>query len=371
MNDIFKKLKSNYKNEPEVSKRIYTLIDKLRKNMNLKNEEFLYILDNITSSETECLYKNAYEAKYPFYQNKVFLRGLIEISNYCNMGCLYCGINKKSKSVKRYRLSIEEIVECCKIGYELGYRTFVFQSGEDSYHTDEFITKMVSLIKKKYSDIRITLSLGERSKDSYQKIYDAGADRYLLRHEAASKRLYEHIHPSYMSFDSRRACLKDLKEIGYQVGGGLMVGIPSQTNSDLVEDLVFLKELNPQMIGIGPYLCHEETELKGNDSGTLVETLVMVALTRLILPKALLPATTALGSINRVGREMALNAGANVMMPNISPSENRALYEIYQNKICVTDTNEKYISNIEKRISEFGHVIDFSVGDYIDFERNE
>ncbi len=371
MKTIFDKLNGNCKNSARVSKKVIDLIDKLANNTNLERDEFLYVLDNITARETGHLYKKAYEVKHIYYQNRVYLRGLIEISNYCKMGCKYCGINYKAQGVERYRLTIEEIVKCCQIGYDLGYRTFVIQSGEDSYYTDKLIIEMLGLIKDKFPDVRITLSLGERSCESYQKLYDAGADRYLLRHETASRRLYEYVHPSFMSFDNRRKCLSNLKEIGYQVGAGFMVGLPTQTNEDLVEDLIYLRELGPEMIGIGPYLCHEDTELKGNESGSLEETLVMVALTRLTLPKALLPATTALGSLHAIGREKALKSGANVMMPNISPTENRAKYEIYQNKICITDASDQCRNCIEARIVGVGHEIDLGVGDYIDFERNE
>lgn len=371
MKTLFDKLNGDYKNSARVSNKVIDLINKLAKNTNLERDEFLYVLNNITSNETKHLYKKAYEVKYIHYQNRVYLRGLIEISNYCKMGCKYCGINYKAQGVERYRLTIKEIVKCCQIGYDLGYRTFVIQSGEDSYYSDKLFIEMLKLIKDKFLDVRITLSLGERSHESFQKLYDAGADRYLLRHETASRRLYEHVHPSFMSFDNRRKCLADLKEIGYQVGAGFMVGLPTQTNEDLVEDLIYLKKLGPEMVGIGPYLCHEDTELKGNESGTLEETLVMVALVRLTLPKALLPATTALGSLHAIGREKALKSGANVMMPNISPTENRAKYEIYQNKICITDTSDQCRNCIEARIVGVGHEIDLGVGDYIDFEGND
>jgi len=371
MNNIFKKLKSTYKNSSDVTHRMRFLIDKLAENSNLEKDEFLYIIENMTVIDKEYLFSKAYEAKNVYYQNRVYLRALIEISNYCNGGCKYCGINYKCDGVDRYRLNKDEIIECCKIGYDLGYKTFVLQGGEDSYYTDDVIVEILRTIKRKFPDVRITLSIGERSKESYQKIYNAGADRYLLRHETASRRLYEFIHYSFMSFDNRRKCLRNLKEIGFQVGAGFMVGLPTQNNEDLVKDLMYLKELDPEMIGIGPYLCHEDTELRGNDSGTLEETLVMVALTRLLVPKALLPATTALGTLDEYGREKALKAGANVMMPNISPNENKAKYEIYQNKICATDYSIKSRSDIEDRVKIVGHIIDFGVGDYFDFERKE
>lgn len=369
MNTIFPKLKHNISNNDLISKRIYSLVDQLAKDNVLDKKDYLFVMDNISEKELKYLYNKGYEMKQEFYQNRVFLRGLIEISNYCKMGCKYCGINYKVDTIERYRLTVDEIIECCDIGYNLGYKTFVIQSGEDSYYTDEIVIDMLHKIKDKYPDVRITLSLGERSKESYLKLYNAGADRYLLRHEAASRRLYNHLHPSFMSFDNRIECLHNLKEIGYQVGGGLMVGSPTQTNEDLVEDLQFLKELQPHMVGIGPYLCHSDTELAGNDSGTLTETLIMVALTRLVLPKALLPATTALGSLDKIGREKALKVGANVMMPNISPTENREKYEIYQNKICTDDTSDQCRNCIESRIVGVGHEIDLGVGDYIDFKK--
>lgn len=369
MNYIFPKIKNNETNNKDISDKINGLIDKLYLEEVLEKEEYKYILDNITLKEMEYLYNKGYLKKQDTYGNKVYLRGLIEISNYCKQGCKYCGINTFVKRDDRYRLSKEEIIGACEDGYGLGYRTFVIQGGEDSFYTDDFLVDMVTEIKTKFPDTRITLSLGERSKESYQKLYDAGTDRYLLRHETASKRLYEHLHHSFMSFEGRRQCLEDLKEIGYQVGGGFMVGSPTQTNDDLVEDLLYLKELQPHMVGIGPYLCHSDTELAGNEDGTLTETLIMVSLVRLILPKALLPATTALGTLHAIGREKALKVGANVMMPNISPTENRAKYEIYQNKICTTDTSNQCRNCIEARIVGIGHELDLSVGDYLDFER--
>ncbi len=371
MNTILPKIKQYSKNTKETRENIINLINTLSRDHIITKEEYLYILNNITTDETEYLFEKAYEAKLPYYQNRVFLRGLVEISNYCKMGCKYCGINYKVDTIERYRMSKEEILSCCDTGYFLGYRTFVIQGGEDSFYTDEYMEDVLHEIKSKYPESRVTLSLGERSYESYKRLYEAGADRYLLRHETASRRLYNHLHADFMSFDNRRECLYNLKKIGYQVGAGLMVGSPTQTNEDLVEDFFFLKELHPHMIGIGPYLCHSDTELAGNDSGTLIETLIMVALVRLTLPKALLPATTALGTLDKVGREHALNAGANVMMPNISPTATRELYEIYQNKICTGDTSVQCRGCIETRIKAFKHEIDLSVGDYVDIERND
>jgi len=371
MNAIFPKLKTNASNTQHETQLLHDLIDELFIKEELPKEDYLYILNNMTEVDSSYLFSRSFEKKETFYGNKVFLRGLIEITNHCKMGCKYCGINYKVDTVERYRLTKEEIVSSCNEGYLMGYRTFVMQGGEDSFYTDEVLTDILRTLKSKYKDIRITLSLGERPRDSYQKLYDAGADRYLLRHETASRRLYDYLHASFMSFDNRRQCLENLREIGYQVGWGMMIGSPTQTNEDLVEDLLYLKKLQPHMVGVGPYLCHSDTELAGNDSGTLMETLVMVALVRLILPKALLPATTALGTLNPIGRELALKAGANIMMPNISPNENKIKYEIYQNKACTTDTVEEYHNKLDEKVKKFGHKIDLSVGDYVGFERKK
>jgi len=371
MNFILPKLKTNSSNTLEETQKLHDLIDELFLKEELNKEDYLYILNHMTEADSSYLFARSFEKKTLFYENRVFLRGLIEISNYCKMGCKYCGINNKVDTVDRYRLTKEQIIHSCDEGYALGYRTFVMQGGEDSFYTDEYLMDILRTLKSKYKDIRITLSLGERTKSSYQHLYEAGADRYLLRHEAASRRLYNHLHASFMSFDNRRECLENLKEIGYQVGGGMMIGSPTQTNEDLVEDLLYLKKLNPHMVGVGPYLCHSDTEFAGSASGTLTETLVMVALVRLILPKSLLPATTALGTLNPIGRELALNAGANVMMPNISPNENKIKYEIYQNKPCAKDTVEEYHKKLDDTVKKFGHKIDLGVGDYVGFERKE
>lgn len=369
MNHILPNIASKRNQPITVRRRVRALIDTLAEQHELSKTEYKYLLDHITIDDTAHLFERAYEAKQPYYQNRVFLRGLIEISNHCVKGCRYCGINRNNKTLERYRLTHDEILECVDRGYDLGYRTFVLQGGEDPYFTDEILTTLIRTIKTTYPDTRITLSLGERSKDSYRRLKEAGADRYLLRHETASKRLYEHLHPRDSQFAQRMRCLYDLKDLGYQVGAGFMVGSPTQTNADLVEDLIFLKELDPHMIGIGPYLCHEDTELAGNQSGTLTATLIMVALVRLVCPKAMLPATTALGTLDKLGRENALMVGANVMMPNLSPEANKALYEIYQNKIRAKDTDQYDRDDTKRRIEAFHHIADFSAGDHVDIER--
>lgn len=365
MNAILPQIKQQTTPSGNKQQQVRRLIDQLATTNHLSKDDFLFVLNYISVHDTGYLFEKSFHAKLPYFENRVFLRGLIEISNYCTKGCRYCGINRHNKRVTRYRLTKEEILECCTNGYRLGYRTFVLQGGEDPYFTDDVMVDIITAIKQRFSDVRITLSLGEKTKSSYQRLYDAGADRYLLRHETASKRLYHYLHPDDSGFDTRMQCLRDLKEIGFQTGAGFMVGSPTQTNKDLVEDLVFLEEFQPHMIGIGPYLCHEDTNLHGNESGTLMETLILLALVRLILPNVLLPATTALGTLDKLGRENALKVGANVIMPNISPKQNLELYEIYQNKQLATDTDEQNRDTTKVRVEAFQHVIDFGVGDAV------
>ncbi|MCF7925691.1 MAG: [FeFe] hydrogenase H-cluster radical SAM maturase HydE [Candidatus Izimaplasma sp.] len=369
MNTILPYIKNKALTSEKVQNRVKELILELRVNKVLSAHHLLYILDHIDETSLEYLFKQASEAKQPFYGNNVYLRALIEISNYCNKGCFYCGISRHNNRVNRYRLTVEDILTSCDKAYELGYRTFVLQAGEDPRLTKETVVKLIQKIKQRHKDTRITLSLGEQDKATYQAWFDAGADRYLLRHETASKTLYKAIHSNDMSYENRRQCLYNLKAIGYQVGAGFMVGLPGQTNEHLVEDLIYLKQLNPHMVGIGPYLCHEDTKLKGNASGTLNETLVMLALVRLSLPKVLLPSTTALGTVDETGREQGLLAGANVFMPNVGPTEYKKDYEIYQNKICVTDTTETCYICVRGRISQYQHQVNFGVGDHVDIER--
>lgn len=310
----------------------------------------------------EYLTEKAHEVAVSNYGNNVYIRGLIEFTNYCIRDCKYCGIRKSNEKADRYRLSLEEILECADIGDKLGYKTYVLQGGEDPYFTDEKMVDIIERIKEKYPNNAITLSLGERSYKSYEKMFKAGADRYLLRHETASKKLYESLHPN-SSFENRRLCLNNLKEIGYQIGAGFMVGIPNQNNSDLVEDLMFLKNLNPHMCGIGPFIPHKDTPLANEEGGTLEKTIIMLALVRLILPKVLLPATTALGSIDPIGREKGLKAGGNVVMPNLSPTSVREKYSLYDGKICTGDEAAECRVCIEKRINRSGFKLEVTRGD--------
>lgn len=343
------------------------LIDKLYNEHMLEPEEFMSLLQDSSVENTEYLYMKASQTRNEHIGDKVFMRGLIEFSSYCTQNCAYCGIRASNKLAERYRFNEAEILDICKSGYELGFRTFVLQGGEDIFYSDEMIVSIVSQIKSTYPDAAITLSIGEKSRESYQKYFDAGADRYLLRHETASEELYKSLHPK-MSLENRKKCLFRLKDIGFQVGAGFMVGLPKQTNAHLVEDLLFLKELNPQMVGIGPFIPHKDTPLATEKGGTSEKTLKMIALVRLILPDALLPSTTALGTIDPNGREKGLMAGANVVMPNLSPVDVRSKYSLYDGKICTNDEAPKCLKCITRRIESCGLKADMSRGDHKDYK---
>lgn len=342
-------------------------IDELVANCNLPDEDFKVLLTTLNKSEEEYLYAKSSEVAKSVYGNKVFLRGLIEFSNYCKNDCIYCGIRRSNKNVERYRLNKDDILVCAKAGYELGFRTIVLQSGEDLSFNDEDICDIVRSIKDEYPDIAVTLSIGEKSYESYKKYYDAGADRYLLRHETINEKHYEKLHPEEMKLSNRIECLKNLKEIGFQVGCGIMVGSPYQTVENIVEDLRFMKEFEPHMIGIGPFIAHKDTPFKDEKSGTLEDTLHLLAIIRLMLPKVLLPATTALGTINPLGRELGIKAGANVVMPNLSPTNVRDKYMLYDGKICTGDEAAECRMCMQRRIESIGYEVEVSRGDYVDF----
>jgi biotin synthase len=342
---------------------INKLIETLKSNHEIDKESLIYLIENISEDEKKTLFQASKEIKEANYGDTVYMRGLIEFTNYCNKNCKYCGIRRDQKEAHRYRLSLEDVLKCCDQGYWLGYRTFVLQGGEDPYFTDEKMIEMIEAIKKRWPDVALTLSIGEKSKASYEAYKKAGADRYLLRHETANEALYEAIHDG-MKLSSRQACLYDLKEVGFQVGAGFMVGIPGQTSEILAEDLLFLKDLEPQMVGIGPFIPHKKTPLGIYPGGTVEQTLLMLALTRLLLPKVLLPSTTALGTLDNQGREKALKVGANVVMPNLSPTEVREKYELYQDKICTGDEAAHCRQCIEKRINSVGFKVDMGRGDY-------
>lgn len=304
------------------------------------------------------------------FSNEVYVRGLIEISNYCKNNCYYCGIRRDNNSVDRYRLTEEEILSCVDEGYELGFRTFVLQGGEDAWFNDDRLCKLIEQIKAKHKDVAITLSLGERSRDSFERLYAAGADRYLLRHETADKSHYELLHPQEMSFDNRMKCLQELKEIGYQVGCGFMVGSPFQTEKALAKDMYFIQEFKPHMVGIGPFIPHHSTSFKDEKGGSLELTLYLLSLLRILNPSVLLPATTALGTIHPEGRERGILSGANVVMPNLSPTAVREKYELYDNKICTGDESAQCKSCLSRRMESIGYEIVVSRGDSPDYLRD-
>ncbi|MBR1985807.1 MAG: [Mogibacterium sp.] len=345
----------------------FDLADKLESEKNLTDEEFAAVLLCDAPGFDEYLAEKARAVREKYYGKAVYMRGLIEFTNICKNNCYYCGIRRDNANTERYRLSEEQILSCCDIGYELGFRTFVLQGGEDPYYTDELIVSIVSAIKGRYPDCAVTLSIGEREKESYQKFFDAGADRYLLRHETADKSHYEMLHPAELSFDHRMQCLKDLKDIGYQVGCGMMVGSPYQTTEHLVKDLRFLQEFKPEMVGIGPFIPHHDTQYADYAAGTVEMTVRLLSIIRLLLPDVLLPATTALGTIDPRGREKGILAGANVVMPNLSPSDVRGKYLLYDNKICTGDEAAECIRCMAMRISSVGYETVVDRGDHVSF----
>jgi biotin synthase len=330
----------------------------------LDDKRILHFIRTDDPGETETLFAAAREARAKHYGDAVYFRGLIEFSNYCKNDCFYCGIRKSNAKIERYRLTQEQILDCCRTGDGLGFKTFVLQSGEDPWFSDERMAEIVRAIREEFPEHAITLSLGERSRESYELLFKTGANRYLLRHETADERHYNRLHPNGMSLSARKQCLYDLKEIGFQVGAGFMVGSPFQTPENLLDDLRFLRELRPHMVGIGPFIPHADTPFGQHPQGSLELTLKMVALTRLILPDALLPATTALGTIAEDGREQALMAGANVVMPNLSPVGVRKKYALYDNKICTGDETATCIHCISRRIRSQGLTPDMGRGDH-------
>ncbi len=339
------------------------LIDKLKTTQNLSKDEWCALIGHRTPEIAEYLFENAREIREQYYGKDVYIRGLMEFTNYCKNDCLYCGIRKSSPHITRYRLTKEQILACCKTGYKLGFRTFVLQGGEDGYFSDDRMTDIISEIHTRYPDCAITLSIGEKSRESYQRFFDAGADRYLLRHETYNPEHYSRLHPENLSAKTRQQCLWDLKEIGYQVGTGFMVGSPYQTTEYLAEDMLFLKKLNPQMVGIGPFIPHHDTPFRNFAGGTLELTLFLLGLIRLLIPKVLLPATTALGTIAPDGRERGILAGANVVMPNLSPVDVRKNYALYDHKICMGTEAAECIADLKQRMHTIGYEVVTARGD--------
>ena len=337
------------------------IADELIKNGDLSDEKFRWLIESEECDDI--LIMAADMVRRRVYGDEVYLRGLIEFTSYCKNNCYYCGIRRDNRKAQRYRLREEEILLCCNEGYSLGYRTFVLQGGEDMYYSDEMICSIVSSIKGQYPDCAVTLSIGERSEESYRAYFQAGADRYLLRHETADEEHYRMLHPEEMSLSSRKKCLFTLKSIGYQVGSGFMVGSPYQTTENIISDLRFLQELDPDMIGIGTYITHKDTPFSDKENGSLSLAVRLIAILRIMFPHALIPATTALGTIHPEGREMALKAGANVVMPNLSPVKVREKYSLYDNKICTGEESAQCRKCLEKRIESAGYRAVTDIGD--------
>ncbi len=343
---------------------IKLLIEKLEANHLLSKGEFTTLLTDISEEGLNFLRDKACRVARKHFGNRIYTRGLIEFTNYCRNDCYYCGIRRSNQKALRYRLSEEDILHCVTTGYSLGFRTFVLQGGEDIHYSDENIVTLIKTIKSKYPDCALTLSIGEKSHRSYKLFFEAGADRYLLRHETANEEHYQKLHSPPLSLQSRKECLWNLKEIGYQVGAGFMVGSPFQSIENLVEDLLFLKELSPHMVGVGPFLPHHQTPFADKAKGSFQQTLMLLSIIRLMLPNVLLPATTALGTIHPKGREMGILSGANVLMPNLSPTSVRKKYELYDNKISTGDEAAECISSLEQSLNHIGYRTVVDRGDY-------
>ncbi len=340
------------------------LIERLERERDLTNAEFAVLLDQSSGADRDFLFERARAVRDAHYGRKVYIRGLIELTNYCKNDCLYCGIRKSNTSCERYRLTKEQILSCCESGYALGFRTFVLQGGEDGWYTDERMTDIVRAMRQAYPDCAITLSLGERGRESFKRLYDAGANRYLLRHETADEAHYARLHPVSMTLTHRLQCLRDLKEIGFQTGAGFMVGSPYQTTECIVRDFRFLQELKPQMVGLGPYIPHHATPLKDFPAGSTERTLLCLSIVRLLLPNVLLPATTALATIDGDGRIKGMNAGCNVVMPNLSPLEDRSKYLLYDNKASSGEEAAESLRALREHLAAAGYEVVIDRGDY-------
>ena len=340
-----------------------SLIDKLEREQILSREEFISLIENRNPELAGYLFERALAVRHRHYGHDVYIRRLIEFTNYCKNDCFYCGLRVSNRNAQRYRLSKEQIMDCCREGYRLGFRTFVLQGGEDPWYNAERIEDLVRTIKSEFSDCAVTLSVGEHPREVYQRWYDAGADRYLLRHETATAKHYSMLHPANLSLENRLRCLWDLKEIGYQVGCGIMVGSPGQTTENIADDLLFMAKFQPDMVGIGPFIPQHDTPFRDKTAGTLELTVFLLGIIRLMLPQVLLPSTTALGTIHPTGREQGILAGANVCMPNLSPTEVREKYALYDNKICTGDEAAQSLNSLKKRMESIGYRVVESRGD--------
>ena len=339
------------------------LTSRLLKDRSLSIEEYAALIRTFTDDDAVLLAKEACRVRDEVYGNQVYVRGLIEISNFCRNDCFYCGIRRSNKKCDRYRLTKEDILSCCEEGYSLGFRTFVLQGGEDGYYTDAVMCDIVKEIKSRFPDCAVTLSLGERNRESYQKLFDAGADRYLLRHETADAEHYSLLHPTELTLENRIKCLKDLRDIGFQVGAGFMVGSPFQTAEHFAKDLCFIADFKPDMCGIGPFVPHSDTPFGGYPTGSAVLTCFLLSVIRIIHPTVLLPATTALGTILPKGRELGILSGANVVMPNLSPATERKKYSLYNNKLSDGAESAQCLDELKKRVASVGCTIPVHRGD--------
>jgi len=346
-----------------MDEKMLRLIETLETQRSLSIDEYKYLIENRTEESTELLRAKAEAARKRVYSNAVYIRGLIEISSFCKNDCLYCGLRRSNHCAERYRLTKEEILECCEEGYSLGLRTFVLQGGEDMYFTDAVVEEIVREIKGRFAGCAVTLSLGERSRESYARLRAAGADRYLLRHETADREHYSLLHPKEMSFDNRMDCLNHLHALGYQTGCGIMVSSPGQTAAHLAQDMKFIEEFRPEMCGVGPFIPHHATPFRDEKAGTVELTCFLLSVIRLIHPSVLLPATTALGSIDPTGREKGILSGANVVMPNLSPASVRKKYELYNGKLSSGAESAQNLRELEERMRKIGYEVVYDRGD--------
>lgn len=342
---------------------VYELIDRLEAQNSLETSEYLALLNSLDTQSETYLFHRARSVADAVYGKKIYIRGLIEISNYCKNNCCYCGIRRGNHAAARYRLTKDEILACCERGHAAGFRTFVLQGGEDAWFTDEIVSEIVHEIKAKFPDCAVTLSLGEKPRETYKAWREAGADRYLLRHESINPAHYALLHPAEMSIATRRECLENLKSLGYQTGCGIMVGSPYQTMENIAEDLKFMEEFAPHMVGLGPFIPHRETPFASCPAGSVELTLRLLAIVRLQNPRVLLPATTALNSLDPEGRIKGVAAGANVVMPNLSPEDVRAKYTLYDHKAYTACESAQQLEKLRRMFAEIGYEIEIGRGD--------
>lgn len=340
------------------------LLSSFEYNNDINKKEFISGQHEDIKKLKEYLRLKARDKADKVFGKYVFMRGLIEFTNYCKNDCIYCGIRKSNKNAERYRLNKDEILSCCKLGYNIGFRTFVLQGGEDSYYNIDIMSDIVHEIKKKFSNCALTLSIGEKEEDYYRVLKEKGADRFLLRHETSDNDHYSKLHPYNMNLDNRKKCLRNLKKLGYQTGTGIMVGSPYQTLENIADDLIFMQEINPEMIGIGPFLPHRDTPFADEKKGELELTLIIISILRLIFPLALIPATTALGTIKEGGRELGILHGANVVMPNLSPINMRKKYMLYNDKIAAGAESAEGVKSLRENMQKIGYILTGERGDF-------